>query len=56
MKILAVALETIGVIAIIAGITVECIMEADVGYVIITGGSVLIAGGGLIWAKLIKGR
>lgn len=55
MKGLAIALETVGASAVIAGITVECIMQAEVGYIIITGGSVVVAVGGLIWAKLVRG-
>jgi hypothetical protein len=53
---LAIALEAIGVIAIIAGITIEATMQADIGFMAITGGSVLIASGALIWGKLIKKR
>jgi len=53
---LAVALETIGVIGIIAGIAVEATMQADIGFIFITGGSGLIAAGALIWGKLIKKR
>jgi len=51
---LAIALETVGVIGIIAGIAVEATMQADIGFVIISSGSVLIATGALVWAKLIK--
>jgi len=54
MRILAIALESVGVSGIIAGITIECIMRADVGYVVITAGSLAVAAGGLIWAKLVK--
>lgn len=54
MRGLAIALESIGVIAIIAGICVEATLKAEIGFVAITGGSVLVAAGGLIWSKLIK--
>ncbi len=54
MRSLAIALETIGVVAIIAGIAVESVMKAEIGFIIITGGSVVIAAGALLWAKLIK--
>lgn len=56
MRVLAIALESVGVVAIIAGITVECLMQADIGYVVISVGSVMLAAGGLMWAKLIRGR
>lgn len=56
MRHLAIALEAIGVVAIIAGITIEATMQADIGFIVITGGSVLIAAGGLLWSKLIKRR
>jgi len=51
---LAIALETIGVVAIIAGIAIESIMKANIGFIVITGGSVAVAAGSLVWAKLIK--
>jgi len=51
---LAIALEAVGVSAIIAGICIETTMHAHIGFVTITGGSVLIASGALIWAKLIR--
>lgn len=54
MKNLAIALESVGVSGIIAGITIECIMQADIGYVIITAGSLIVAAGGLIWAKFVR--
>jgi hypothetical protein len=54
MRGLAIALESVGIIAIIAGIVVEYIMQADLVFVAITGGSVIIAAGGLLWSKLIK--
>lgn len=54
MRGLAIALESVGIMAIIAGITVEAIMQAEIGFIAITGGSVVIAAGGLLWAKLIR--
>jgi len=53
---LAIALEAVGVIGIIAGISIEATMHADIGFIFITGGSGLIASGALIWGKLIKKR
>ena len=54
MRNLAIALETLGVIAIIVGIAVEATLHAPVGFIVITSGAGLVAAGGLIWTKLIK--
>lgn len=54
-KILPVVLELIGIIAISSGIGIELASKADIGYVIITVGSLFIATGGIIWGKFIKG-
>jgi len=54
---LAICLETVGICAILAGISVEVALGAHIGWVLITGGSVTISTGGLLWAKVIrKGR
>jgi len=53
-KILAIALETVGVVAIIVGIGIEAVMKADAGFITITVGSLLIAAGSLLWAKFLK--
>lgn len=55
MRGLAIALEAVGIVAIIIGIAIEAIMQADIGFIAITGGSAIIAAGGLLWAKLIRG-
>lgn len=54
MRSLAIALESIGVVAIIVGIAIETTMHAQMGFVAITGGSALVAAGALIWAKLLR--
>jgi len=51
---LAIALEAVGCLVVVAGITVEVSMKADIGFVLITGGSVVIAAGALMFAKLIR--
>ena len=56
MRVLAIALEAVGVVAIIIGIAIEAVMQADIGFIAITGGAVVIAGGSLLWSKLIKGK
>lgn len=54
MRGLAIALEAVGIVAIIIGIAIEAIMQANIGFIAITGGSVVIAAGGLLWAKIIR--
>ncbi len=54
MRTLAIALESVGICAIIGGIVFEAQTHAPVGFIIIASGSVLIAGGSLIWAKLVR--
>jgi cytochrome c biogenesis factor len=54
MRSLAIALEAVGIVAIIIGIAIESVFRAEIGFITITGGSAFIAAGGLIWAKLVK--
>lgn len=51
---LAIGLETIGVVAIVAGIALEVMFSADVVFIVITGASALTATGALIWVKILK--
>ena len=54
-KLLPIVLELIGVSTIGCGIGIELATGAEIGYVIITTGSLLVAAGGIVWAKFIKG-
>jgi len=54
--IIATAIELLGITIIGSGIGIEIALGADLGYVLVTVGSVITAGGGLIFAKLIRGR
>lgn len=54
-RVLAVCLETVGIVAIMVGIAIEVHYEAEVGFMFITGGSVVVATGGMIFAKLVRG-
>jgi len=54
VKALAIALESIGICAIIGGIIFEAQVQAPTGFIIITVGSALIAFGGMLWAKILK--
>lgn len=53
-KLIPVALELAGISAISAGIGVEMVTHADVGWAIVTIGSCLVAIGGVIWGKFIR--
>ncbi|AQU05310.1 histidine kinase [Dehalococcoides mccartyi] len=51
---LAIALETVGCCITLAGVVTEFITGADYGYVIITGGALMVAFGSMIFAKCVK--
>ena len=51
---LAIALEGVGCSAVIAGIAIEVTMHADLGYIVITSGSLVVAAGAMIFAKFVK--
>ena len=55
IKLLAIAIELAGIAATGIGIGVEMAYHADFGYVILTAGSCLIAVGGVIWGKFMRG-
>lgn len=50
----SVILEVIGISGTGMGLGIEMICHADYGYIAITGGSLVIAVGGLLWAKLLR--
>lgn len=51
---LAVALEAVGIASLTGGIVIEAVTGADIGYIIITSSSLLIAAGSLLYAKVIR--
>ena len=51
--ILALVIELTGIAAIGAGIGIELATGAELGWVIVTVGSCLVAMGGLIWGKFM---
>ena len=53
---LPVGLEVVGVIIVSAGIGIELATHAHIGYLIISIGSVMVAGGGIIWGKFVRGN
>jgi hypothetical protein len=54
-KILPVTVELIGIATISSGIGIELASKAEIGYVIISIGSLFIATGAIIWGKFMKG-
>ena len=55
MKIIPIALELAGIALIGTGIGIEVAMHAYIGLIIITTGSCLVAAGGVIWGKFMRG-
>ena len=51
MKLLAIALVSVALCAVIAGILVEILTGAEAGYIIISVGSVGIVAGGILYNK-----
>ena len=49
------AIELIGIAIIGAGIAYEVSYEADIGFIIITSGSCVVAMGGVLWGKIFRG-
>lgn len=52
--IIATAIELVGIITVGSGIGIEIALGAQLGYVLITFGSCLLAFGGLLYAKVFK--
>jgi len=55
LKLFSIIIEVVGVAAIGTGIGVELATHADIGWATITIGSCLVAMGGVIWGKFIRG-
>jgi hypothetical protein len=51
---LPIAIELTGIFILILGIAVEITTGRDIGHILISAGSTIIAVGSLIWAKLIR--
>ncbi len=52
---MAVCFGTVGICVVLAGIMIEVSYEAEIGFILITGGSVVIAGGSILWTQIIRG-
>ncbi|AQY72700.1 hypothetical protein B1772_01110 [Dehalococcoides mccartyi] len=53
-KILPILIELTGIAAIGSGIGIELATHADIGWVVVTSGSCMVAIGGVIWGKFIN--
>ena len=51
---LPVGLEVVGIVVVGTGIGIELATHAEFGYMIISIGSALVAGGGIIWGKFVR--
>lgn len=49
-----VVVETLGIMAVSAGIGVELALHADFGFALVSGGSLLVAAGGALYAKFLR--
>jgi len=56
LYLLSAVLEILGVAVGSAGLTIELLYRADFGFVLITGGSLFVAAGGLLFAKALPRR
>ena len=52
----AIGVETVGIGIIGGGIGIELALGADLGYMLITGGSFFVAVGGILFGKFLKMR
>jgi len=51
---LAIALEAVGIAAVSVGLAIEVVLHGDVGFMVVTGGSLVVAAGAMIFAKLLR--
>ena len=50
----SITIELLGIVVASAGLGVELALHAEIGYGLITAGSLCIAGGGILWGKLAR--
>lgn len=53
-RLFPITLELVGIAVVGGGIGIELAMHADIGFVVITGGSCLVAIGGVLWGKFVR--
>jgi len=54
-KLIPITIELVGISLTSIGVGIELTMHADIGYVAMTLGSILLAIGGIIWGKFCRG-
>lgn len=54
LLVIPIALELLGIATIGTGIGMELSRDADIWYVVITVGSLMVASGGIIWGKFVR--
>ena len=54
-KLIPITIELVGISVVGVGIGLEVALGGDVYLVMITGGSLLVAAGGIIWGKFMRG-
>ena len=54
-KLIPITIELVGIAAIGTGIGVELATHAEIGWALVTTGSCLVAIGGVIWGKFMRG-
>ncbi len=54
-RLIPITIELVGIVAIGTGIGVELATHADIGWAVVTTGSCLVAIGGVIWGKFMRG-
>ena len=53
-KLLPISIEIVGIAVIGVGIGIELAAHANIGWVVVTTGSCLVAIGGVIWGKFMR--
>lgn len=53
-KLLPITLEVVGIAAIGVGIGIELAAHANIGWVVVTTGSCLVAIGSVVWGKFMR--
>ena len=56
LAMLPIILELFGIAVIGSGIGIEIALKADIGYLMITSGSCIVAIGGVLWGKFMRRR
>ena len=51
-----ITIELIGIAVVSAGLALEVVFKANTFMIVITAGSLIVAGGGIIWGKFTKGK